>query len=464
MRNFVFNEAMKLRRKTIVKMAQLYLNGRLKEELPKLNKLLLPGPNPTYRESLYHEREVLKQRIKLYLGLDYEKTKEMELYEIAENMEEIIGNEEYRAKDKFVQVIKEACDSCPSGKYYATDLCRNCVAHSCQAVCPKGAISFDGQRAKIDSALCVGCGLCEKACNYYAIVKLERPCEKACYPHALKSDQNGAAEIDGEKCVSCAACYTACPFGAVETPSQLIGVIQELKRETKINAMFAPAITAQFGPKVTPGQIKAALLKSGFSKVFEVAKGADAVAEEEAEFIDSSSEMVTTSCCPAFVEYIEKHKKEFEENISPAPSPMVEVAKHDNPAGEKIVFIGPCIAKKSEAYKSGNVDYVITFEEAAALFIAKGIEPSSFEALEVEGSRAGWRFAASGGVTAAVKAKSKKEIKSIAMNGLCDAEAVFNSVKKEKFDLIEGMACQGGCICGPGIMTNPKVAAALLNK
>ena len=129
MRNFVFNETMKLRRQTLIKIAKLHIKDELTKELPKLNKTLLPGTKPTYRASIYHEREVLKQRIKLYLGLDYNKTKDFELFEISEGLKEI-SVDSFSSQGKFIQVIKEACDACPSGKFFATDLCRNCVAHS----------------------------------------------------------------------------------------------------------------------------------------------------------------------------------------------------------------------------------------------------------------------------------------------------------------------------------------------
>lgn len=457
MRTFVFNEAMKLRRQTLIKIAKLHLKDELTKELPKLNKTLLPGPNPTYRTSLYHEREVLKQRIKLYMGLDYSKTKDFELYEIAQGLKEI-SLDTFSSEGKFIQVIKEACDACPSGKYYATDLCRNCVAHSCKTVCPKNAISIEGGRAIINSELCVGCGICAKACNYFAIVKLERPCERACHVGAISSDENMAAEIDRNKCISCGACYVSCPFGAIETPSSLLKVIDHLKNADKLKLIYAPAISGQFGPKVKIGQIKKTLLQIGFDSVHEAALGADLVAREEAEYMETAQSLVTTSCCPSFVSYIKKHQKEFTDNISPAHSPMVEVTNHIKTGDEKIVFIGPCIAKKIEAYESKKVDYVLTFEELAALFISFGIEPTSQEDMDLEGSSFGWNFAQSGGVSSAVKNLCSRELIIERMNGISEAKDLFKKAKVDKIDLIEGMACEGGCICGPGILINPLLA------
>ncbi len=467
MRNFVFNRSIKLRRETIIKLAKLYETGKLKWELPKLNKTILPGPTAQYRTSVYHEREVLKHRIKLYLGLDYEKTKNLELFEIANSIDQYLSDESYAPKEKFVQVIQEACDICPSGKYYATDLCRNCMANSCRSVCPRNAIEIKNGRAVIDTEKCVGCGLCEKACNYFAIVKLERPCERSCAVSAIKSNGDSAVEINYEDCLSCGSCFVACPFGAVETPSDIIKVMKGIKSsEDEMIAMFAPAIIAQFGPKVTLGKIKTTLKMVGFSEVYEVALGADIVAEEEAEFIENSTDTVTTSCCPAFVDYIEKNQPDFIDKISPAPSPMIALAeqiKKEKPDA-KIVFIGPCIAKKMEAYNKGFVKHVLTFEEIAALFIAKNIEPSECESEDIEGSVDAWNFASSGGVTQAVVNLCKKDISTIKMDGLDQANQIFQKAKKEKFDLIEGMACEGGCISGPCIMSKPVIAKSMLSK
>lgn len=466
MSKFVFNEAMKLRRKTIIEMAKLFEKDELEKSLAKLPKKIL-GDKAIYRSSIYHEREILKQRIKLYLGLDYSKSKDYELFEISDDLEKILDGESDLLSDKkFIHIIDEACDLCPDNKYYITDLCRNCVAHSCKNVCPKNAISMENGRMKIDDNLCVSCGLCEKVCHYQAVVKLKRPCVSSCNLGAIKSIEKSPV-IDETKCVSCGTCYKNCPFGAIETPLNFMQVLKSIKKKEKIVAIIAPSIEAQFGMKVSIGKLKSAIKKIGFDDCVEAAIGADEVSKEEAEYIEKIDKMTTTSCCPAFVECIEKHYPEYIDNISPALSPMSFLAKKmkEKEPERKLVFIGPCIAKKMEAKKYKDIDFVMSFEELGALFIAKKIEPSEQEEDNIKGSSFGWKFAMSGGVTEAVKndIAGKKDIKVISMNGLSQAKSVFDSLKNEEVDLFEGMACDNGCIGGPGIIIDPKIARAKLN-
>jgi [FeFe] hydrogenase (group B1/B3) len=432
--------------------------------------------------SIYHEREILAQRIKQYLGLDYTKSKDLELFEIVDKLENILSNKsEYISKGKFLDIIKEACDGCPTKKYYITDGCRTCVAQSCINVCPKNAITkTSNNRMKIDEEKCINCGLCANSCNYNAIIVQERPCEIACSLNAIgKSKQSNentnsldsndfksdnSPKINKDLCVNCGNCFKECPFGAIESPSQMLQLQYSLNNNEKIVAIFAPSITGQFGMKVNSLQIKEALYKIGFDNVIEAAVGADEVAKEEAKIIENSDELVTTSCCPAFVECIEKHYNDYKKNVSHEYSPMSFLAnkiKQEN-KNIKIAFIGPCIAKKQEAFNNELVDYVITFEELGAMFIAKHVEPSKLEGENIQGSDFGWNFAKSGGVAEAVVNNMSKELKILKMNGLEEARKTFGLLKKEKYDLLEGMACNGGCVGGPGIMIDSKIAMAKL--
>src|SRR5699024_10407326 len=126
---------------------------------------------------------------------------------------------------------------------------------------------------------------------------------------------------------------------------------------------FAPSIEGQFGVDVSEGMIKSALLELGFDGVFEVALGADAVAEHEAAEVIGEIEagrFMTTSCCPAFVSMINKHFPKLLPNVSKTISPMVAIGKYikSKEAKTKVVFIGPCMAKKSEMQLEGAREYI----------------------------------------------------------------------------------------------------------
>ena len=475
MRNFVFNKAMELRRNTLKTIVSLYEKDLLREKFPKLVREILPGDNPVYRNNIYREREILKQRIKIYLDFDYEKTRDLELFELVDHLDSKFfrKKDELRGRNKYVRVIKEACDVCPSGKYYATDLCRNCIAHNCTNVCPRDAIVFEEGRAKIIPEKCIGCGLCAKSCDYYAIVKLERPCERACTLDAITKDEKGAADIDMEKCVACGACHVACPFGAIESPTQILDVVHAIKNKEDVVAIYAPAIVSQFGHAISPGKIKSLFKKLGFSDAIEVAVGADMVAEEEAEIMKENPGKMTTSCCPAFYSYIKKHQPEMEKYISHAPSPMAALAEHlkEKYPGKKIAFIGPCIAKKMEADKYNFlkdkkiVDYVLTFTDIASWIDARDIDMPNLPEEDVLGTSCGWGFAHTGGVANAVARRLEKEVTVIHMNGLAEGKESFAAFEKAGDDtLLEGMGCRGGCIAGPSILQNPKVARVMLMK
>lgn len=465
------NSVKELRKLTLQAIVDLYERGVLLEELTKLPRMLLSEEIPLYRESIYKEREILAQRIKVYLNLNIYKVKDMELFELLDilkmkfNCEKIPS--EYEGGDHAVEVIEAACDQCPTGQYYATDLCRNCLAHSCESVCPKDAVTFSNGRAIIDNEKCIGCGLCEKACDYSAIVKLSRPCEKACGVEAIKANKYGVASIDRTKCVSCGACYSACPFGAIESPTHLIDVVSHIKKGEKVVAMFAPSIITQFGVGITLEKIKSLFLELGFTKSIEVALGADMVIEQEAHEMEIREEKMTTSCCPAFYEYIKLHQPDMGRYISHVDSPMMALArklKEEDPS-YKIVFIGPCTAKKVEAAKYGIVDNVLTFTDILSWTDARGIDFKSLASNEIEGTYDGWNFARSGGVAQAVVNKCNKELQLVQMDGIKEGAQAFKQFRVAKSNtLLEGMGCKGGCVCGPSVIQKPLIAKAMLTK
>ena len=166
-------------------------------------------------------------------------------------------------------------------------------------------------------------------------------------------DENKKACIDNDKCVACGACVYQCPFGAISDKSLVLDTIDILKKSEnntkyKVYALIAPAIVSQF-KYARIEQVVTGIKKLGFHQVVEAALGADITLWHEAnEFKEKG--LLTTSCCPSFVMFIEKNFPTLAKYISHNPSPMVEAAKlikASDPTA-KIVFIGPCTSKKLE--------------------------------------------------------------------------------------------------------------------
>ncbi len=369
-----------------------------------------------------------------------------------------------------VQVVTIACDECPKSGYTVTNLCRGCLAKSCKEHCPKDAIFFDeNNKSHIDKSKCVECGKCAASCRYDAITNLRRPCEQACSANAITTGEDGAAHIIQDNCIVCGECLWKCPFGALQDRSFVVDVVNELiraeKEKTNVYAIIAPAIVTQY-PGATLKQIVTGIKALGFAGVVEVARGADVAAKEDALEIKEKG-FVTSSCCPAFVEYVRVFFPSLVDNISTAISPMGYTAKEikEKDSHAKVVFIGPCIAKKYEKTQSqvaDYIDYVITFEELQAMFDAKDIELSTLEETKIQdASMFGRGFALPGGVTVAVGKAIEEmgldiDFKPLVCDGIADCKVALTKAKYGKLDanFIEGMACKGGCVAGNGSLLN----------
>ena len=382
-----------------------------------------------------------------------------------------------------INVIKFACNKCPEKIIKVTSMCQGCLAHPCQEVCPKKAISFRNGRSHIDQDLCIKCGRCVTTCPYNAIVKVERPCAKACGVGAIRSDEHGRADIDYNKCVSCGMCLVNCPFGAIVDKGQIFQLIQSIKRGDEVIAIVAPAFVNQF-PNMTPAKLREAMKRLGFANTAEVAIGADLCTIDEAhdflEEVPSKHPFMGTSCCPAWSVMAKKNFPKFADCISMAMTPMVLTArllKQDHPAA-RICFVGPCAAKKLEASRHSvrsEVDFVLTFEELMGMFEAKQI---NFDDLPDDpndnfnnASADGRGFAVSGGVAQAVvnvikKEDPTREVKVVSAQGLAECKKMMQLAAAGKYNgyLLEGMACPGGCIAGAGTLADPARSAMMLNK
>ncbi len=436
-----------LKYKVLREVARLAWNDTLLDHVLDIPKTIVPGNTPTMRCCVYKERAILGERVKLAMGGDYE-------------------------NPNVIEVIDIACDECPMGGYEVTNACRGCLAHRCEDVCRFGAITFDENHvAHIDKTKCKECGSCAKVCPYTAIIGRRRPCENACKIKAISMNENKAAAIDNSKCIACGACVYQCPFGAISDKSYILDVIDIIKKSEnntkyKVFAVVAPAISSQF-TYAKLGQVIRGLKELGFHTVIEAALGADMVADAESKELVEKG-FLTSSCCPAFVSYIEKSFPALLPFVSHNLSPMATIAKYikEHEAPCKVVFIGPCTAKKAEVKKDSVKEYVdtaMTFEELQALFDSKDLDITSLpEDILDNASYFGRIFARSGGLSDAVAEGLKEhgdtdfELKHCACDGIEACKIALLKKSKNMLDanFIEGMACIGGCIGGAGCLTH----------
>jgi len=436
----------KLKYKVLREVARHDEEGRLQEAYLDIPKLISPGPKSELRCCIYKERAITAERVKMAMGGD-------------------------KSNPNIVEVIDIACDECPVSGYRVGPDCRGCIAHRCASVCPRGAISFDeNHHARIDPDKCINCGKCASVCPYSAIQNHVRPCERACKVKAISQGENHVAKIDDEKCISCGACVYQCPFGAIQDKSFLLDALRLIRESNhnknyRVYAVVAPSISSQF-VHVKVGQVITALKHLGFFTVIEAALGADMVAYKEAQELAEKG-FLTSSCCPAFVSYIEKSFPTLKQHISHNYSPMAELGKYikkTDPTA-KVVFIGPCVAKKGEAQRENvreHVDCVLTFEELQAWIDSRDLDLKSLEVGVLDNaSYFGRIFARSGGLSDSVaQALKEQNIEFIANPIVCDGieECKIALLKKQKNllkeNFIEGMACVGGCIGGAGCLTH----------
>ncbi len=447
-----------LKYKVLREVAREAWNGTLLENALDIPKKIVPGKEPTMRCCVYKERAILGERVKLAIGGGD-------------------GDDTH-----VIQVIDIACDECPAAGYEVTDSCRGCLAHRCEDVCKRGAISFDHNHvAHIDKTKCVECGQCAKVCPFAAIANRKRPCQNACKVKAIQINEDNAAKIDYSKCISCGACVYQCPWGAITDKSYIVDAINILKgsksnTEYKVYAIVAPSISSQFA-YAKLGQVITGLRELGFYTTIEAALGADMVAvKETAELVEKG--FLTSSCCPAFVNYIHKNFPDLTDYISHNPSPMTALAaylKSQDP-NARVIFIGPCTAKKMEQQREDvkpYVDTVLTFEELQALFDSRGIDITMLEEGVLDNaSYYGRIFARSGGLSDAV-AEGVKEfeyndftLKPAVCDGIEECRLALLKKRKNMLDanFIEGMACVGGCIGGAGCLTHGEKNKAEVDK
>ncbi len=446
-----------LKYKVLREVAREAWAGRLPQTAIDIPMTIVPGKTPTMRCCVYKERAILTERVKIAMG----------------------GRTD---SDNVIQVIDIACDECPVGGYEVTNACRGCLAHRCEDVCRFGAISFDEHHvAHIDKTKCKECGACSKVCPYTAIVGRKRPCQNACKVKAISMNEDKAATIDEEKCIACGACVYQCPFGAITDKSYIVNVIDMIKgsnnnQKYKMYAVVAPSLSSQF-TYAKLGQVVTGLKELGFHTVVEAALGADMVAQAESRELAEKG-FLTSSCCPAFVNYIQKNFPDLLPYVSHNLSPMATIAKYikDTMPGARVVFVGPCTAKKMEVQLDTvkpYVDAAMTFEELQALFDSRDLDITTLEEGVLDNaSYFGRIFARSGGLSDAVAQGLKEqgitdfELKACSCDGIEACRTALLQKRKNLLNanFIEGMACVGGCIGGAGCLTHGEKSKADVDK
>jgi len=483
------NNANNVKHELLIRLARLQMEGKLNSnEINKIPKEMVTKDSQPISCCVFHDRELIRMRILARMGFSVEKYDENK--ELEDYAEEALHRE--APTWPMLTVLTEACNGCVKQDFLVTNACQGCFARPCMMNCPKKAIHVV-HHAHIDATKCIHCGICEQNCPYHAIIKITVPCEAACPVGAISKGEDGHEQIDYHKCIFCGNCMRECPFNAMMDKSQLIDVIAHIMKGKKVVACYAPAIASQF--KSTNIQLQNAFYKAGFSKAIEVAKGADICAKKEAaefeERMERGDKLMTTSCCSAYVRAVHIHVPELDPCVSETRSPMhytAELAKNEDP--ECItVFVGPCLAKRREGFGDPLVDYVISAEELDAFFDAKEIEVNKCDTDKITDSKGNVipyeniptsfarNFAKSGGVAEAVKAHLRNPdiLKLDVINGLNKQGMaklkMYGQINVGKIpmnenhgNLVEVMSCEGGCIAGPSVITNTKVASFQLDK
>ena len=462
------NQYTLMKRRIDAQVLKSYFANTLEDSVDTLPIDIIPRERNPNRCCIYKERAMVRYRIMALLGVDIEREDD-EYKSLAAYVREALASDPKPTPT--LTTIAPGCSGCPDEQYRITDSCRGCFARPCLANCPKDAIAFVNGRARIIEERCIKCGKCLDVCPFHAVIHVPVPCEASCPVGAVHKNEEGFVEIDHEICIDCGHCAQSCPFGAIAERSSLLHVAKMLKEKEQVVAMIAPAIEGQFPGNLA--QIMAGIRELGFTDVVEVAEGALVTAAHEADEvkqrISAKAGFMTTSCCPAYMNLVDKHVPSLKARCSSAHSPMAYTAElcRERYPEAKLVFVGPCLAKKIEASAIAEINTVITFSELAALLVARGVDIKEVQPLEMgdTGPYADCReFACSQGVARSVLRRAGAPVQVLHIDGV-DKKTVRLMKTWEKrapeADLVEVMCCQGGCLSGPGVLVNPKIAMRL---
>ena len=457
------NNAERTRRELMIRFIREFFDGTLADSIDRIPVELRPRTEEPNRCCVYKDRAMLKYRLMALMGFGMEEEKD-ESRQLKEYLADAVEGRNHTGP--VLSVCTVGCHGCVDSHVQVSNSCVGCFARPCVGVCPKQAIQVINQRSTIDRTKCINCGKCMTVCPYHAIIRNPLPCEDACPVGAIGKGEDGRVRIDFKNCIYCGKCFRACPFSAIMERSQLANILTAMKSGRPVVAMVAPSVSDQFPGTIE--QLFTGLRKAGFTEILEVALGAEMTTEHEAEEfyerMERGDRLMTSSCCPAWVEAARRHIPDIVPMVSSTPSPMGyagQLAREKYPDA-LTVFIGPCIAKRREAQNDPNTDFVMTFEELGALFAAREIDLISLEGEQLErpASVFARNLAHSCGVSEAILEQmghdnpdaNLPKIDGKFINGL-DRKSVnlLKMYAKGKLpgNFVEVMACSGGCVGGP---------------
>jgi iron only hydrogenase large subunit-like protein len=286
-------------------------------------------------------------------------------------------------------------------------------------------------------------------------------CVRWCPVKAIKVE-NDRASILPDDCIFCGRCVQICPSEAKKVRNDLPKTQVFVQNYENVIASIAPSYVAEW-PGVTPNQFLNALKKLGFSKISETAIGAEFVSKACQEYISNSDKKLHIStACPVIVELIHKYYPQLTGALTPFLSPMLshgKFLKEQNLIETKVVFIGPCIAKKTEADKFPSyVDSVITFNDLRTWFEQEGIDPAlenddtPLDFFPAKANTAAL-YPIDGGMINSMKANtSMVDYHYLTYSGLGHIKKVLNGIHDQSLQkplFLELLACESGCINGP---------------